>query len=156
MYATEWEFEALLEYLKYSRGCDFTGYKRSNLVRRFHVRMRELKIDSYADYLHYLQSHSQEYIPLLNTVLINLTSFFRDRASWEYLANELIPKIIASKQPDEPIRVWSAACASGQELYSLIILFAEVLGIESCLQRLQFIATDWDKDALSQDGENVV
>lgn len=150
MSAAEWEFEALLEYLKYSRGCDLTGYKRSNLMRRFRVRMRELKIDSYLDYLHYLQRHSQEYIPLLNTVLINLTSFFRDRASWEYLANELIPQILASKQPDEPIRVWSAACASGQELYSLIILFAEVLGIESCLQRLQFIATDWDQDALSQ------
>ncbi|EDX74014.1 CheR methyltransferase, SAM binding domain [Coleofasciculus chthonoplastes PCC 7420] len=150
MSAAEWELETLLEHLKYSRGCDLTGYKRSSLERRFHVRMRQLKIDSYADYLHYLQRHSQEYIPLLNTVLINLTSFFRDRASWEYLANELIPKIIASKQPDESIRVWSAACASGQEVYSLIILFAEVLGIESCLQRLQFIATDWDKDALSQ------
>lgn len=150
MSTAEWELEALLEYLKYSRGCDLTGYKRSSLVRRFRVRMGELKIDSYEDYLHYLQSHSQEYIHLLNTVLINLTSFFRDRDSWEYLANELIPKIIASKQPDEPIRVWSAACASGQEVYSLIILFAEALGIESCLQRLKFFATDWDKDALSQ------
>ncbi|WP_446393057.1 CheR family methyltransferase [Coleofasciculus sp. E1-EBD-02] len=142
--------ETLLEYLKYSHGCDLTGYKRPSLERRFLVRMRELKIDSYLDYLHYLQSHSQESIHLLNTVLINLTSFFRDRASWEYLANELIPTIIASKQPDEPIRVWSAACASGQEVYSVVILFAEALGIESCLQRLQFIATDWDKDALSQ------
>lgn len=150
MPAAEWEMETLLEYLKYSRGCDLTGYKRPSLERRFRVRMRELKIDSYLDYLHYLQRHSQEYIPLLNTVLINLTSFFRDRASWEYLANELIPTIIASKQPDEPIRVWSAACASGQEVYSVVILFAEALGIESCLQRLQFIATDWDKDALSQ------
>lgn len=150
MSAAQWEFEALLDYLKYSRGCDLTGYKRSSLERRFLVRMRELKIDSYLDYLHYLQKHSQEYIPLLNTILINLTSFFRDRASWEYLANDIIPAIIASKQPDEPIRVWSAACASGQEVYSLVILFAEALGIESCLQRLKFIATDWDKDALSQ------
>ncbi|MEQ8960346.1 MAG: protein-glutamate O-methyltransferase CheR, partial [Coleofasciculus sp. C2-GNP5-27] len=57
MSAAEWEFDALLEYLKYSRGCDLTGYKRSNLMRRFRVRMRELKIDSYLDYLHYLQRH---------------------------------------------------------------------------------------------------
>ncbi|MFP4098991.1 CheR family methyltransferase [Coleofasciculus sp.] len=150
MSAAQWEFEALLDYLKYSRGCDLTGYKRSSLERRFLVRMRELKIDSYLDYLHYLQIHSQEYIHLLNTVLINLTSFFRDRASWEYLANDIIPAIIASKQPDEPIRVWSAACASGQEVYSVVILFAEALGIESCLQRLRLFATDLDEDALSQ------
>lgn len=150
MSAAEWELETLLEHLKYSHGCDLTGYKRPSLERRFLVRMRELKIDSYLDYLHYLQSHSQESIHLLNTVLINLTSFFRDRACWEYLANDIIPAIIASKQPDEPIRVWSAACASGQEVYSVVILFAEALGIESCLHRLQFIATDWDKDALSQ------
>lgn len=150
MSTAEWEFEALLEYLKNSCGCDLVGYKRSSLGRRFRCRMRELKIDSYLDYLYYLQSHSEEYIPLLNTVLINQTSFFRDRASWEYLGNDIIPNIIASKQPDEPIRVWSAACASGQEVYSLVILFAEMLGIESCLQRLQFFATDLDQDALSQ------
>jgi two-component system CheB/CheR fusion protein len=144
------EFEALLDYLKHSRGCDLTGYKRSTLMRRFQYRMRSININSYQSYRQYLQSEPSEWLALLDDVLINVTTFFRDRDSWDYLANETIPKIIASKEPDEPIRVWSAACASGQEAYSLIILFAEALGIESCLQRVKFYATDVDEAALRQ------
>jgi two-component system CheB/CheR fusion protein len=155
----EREFETLLDYLKHRRGCDLTGYKRSTLTRRFARRMQEIKIDNYRDYLHYLQRHPDECIALLDTVFINVTNFFRDseallrsadREAWDYLATEIIPQIIASKEPQEPIRVWSAACASGQEVYSLIILFAEALGIESCVQRVQFYATDVDKAALEQ------
>lgn len=144
------EFEAVLEYLKHSHCCDLTGYKRSTLMRRFTHRMQEIKIDTYPDYLYYLQSHPEECSALLDTVLINVTTFFRDRDAWDYLAHGIIPRIIASKKSDEPIRVWSAACASGQEVYSLIILFAEALGIESCLQRVQFYATDVDEAALRQ------
>ena len=146
----EREFEALLNYLKHSRGCDLTGYKYSTLMRRFARRMQEIKIDSYQNYLHYLQSHSKECSALLDTIFINVTTFFRDHDAWEYLANEIIPKIIANHEPQEPIRVWSAACASGQEVYSLVILFAEALGIESCLHRVQFYATDVDEAALGQ------
>ena len=144
------EFEALLDYLKHNRGCDLTGYKRPSLMRRFARRMQDIKIDSYQDYLHYLQNHSEECSALLDTVLINVTTFFRDRDAWDYLAKEIIPQILTSKETDERIRVWSAACASGQEVYSLIILFAEALGIESCLQRVLFYATDVDEAALRQ------
>lgn len=144
------EFEALLDYLKHNRDCDLTGYRRSTLQRRFQHRMQSININSYQDYLKYLQIHSEEWAALLNDVLINVTGFFRDRDTWDYLANEIIPKIIASKQPDEPIRVWSAACASGQEVYSLIMLFAEALSSESCLERVQFYATDVDEAAIKQ------
>lgn len=144
------EFEALLNYLKHSRGCDLTGYKRSTLMRRFQNRMQSININSYQRYRQYLQSDPSEWLALLDDVLINVTTFFRDRDAWVTLANETIPQIIASKEPDEPIRVWSAACASGQEAYSLIILFAEALGIESCLQRVKFYATDIDEAALRQ------
>lgn len=95
-----------------------------------------------------MQSHADEWLALLDDVLINVTNFFRDRDAWDYLANEIIPKIIASKQPDEIIRVWSAGCASGQEVYSLVLLFAEALGINEYLQRVQFFATDVDEAAL--------
>lgn len=144
------EFEALLDYLKHSRGCDLTGYKRSTLMRRFQHRMQSINMNSYQSYRQHLQSAPSECLALLDDVLINVTTFFRDRDAWVTLANEIIPKIIASNQPDEPIRVWSAACASGQEVYSLIILFAEALGIEFCLQRVRFYATDVDEDALLQ------
>jgi two-component system, chemotaxis family, CheB/CheR fusion protein len=144
------EFEALLDYLNHSRGCDLTGYKRSTLMRRFQHRMQSININSYQSYRQYLQSEPSEWLALLDDVLINVTTFFRDRDAWATLANEIIPQIIASKEPDEPLRVWSAACASGQEVYSLVILFAEALGIESCLQRVKFYATDVDEAALGQ------
>ncbi|MBD2778420.1 protein-glutamate O-methyltransferase CheR [Iningainema sp. BLCCT55] len=144
------EFETLLDYLKHSRGCDLTSYKRSSLMRRFQRRMQRIDIDTYQSYLEYLQCHSHENLALLDDVLINVSSFFRDHDTWQYLALEIIPKIIASKQPDEPIRVWSAGCATGQEICSLLILLAEALGIESCLQRVQCFATDVDESALAQ------
>lgn len=144
------EFEALLQYLKHHRGCDLTSYKRSTLIRRFHHRMQSIRINSYKDYLKYLQIHSEEYHLLFNDILINVTSFFRDRDAWEYLATDIIPRILANKQPHESIRVWSAGCAGGQEIYSLLILLAEALGIETCLQQVQCFATDADEDALQQ------
>ncbi|PSF35440.1 chemotaxis protein CheR [Aphanothece hegewaldii CCALA 016] len=144
------ELESLLNYLKNSRGCDLTGYKRSSLLRRFRFRMQQININSYQEYLKYLQNNSEEWLTLLNTVLINYTGFFRDRSSWDYLAKEIIPKIIASKQKNESIRVWVAGCASGEEVYSLVMLWAEALGIESCLERVQFYATDIDEEAIKE------
>lgn len=144
------EFEALLDYLKYSRGCDLTGYKRSSLTRRVGHRMRCINIDSYQHYLQYLQCHEQEHLALLSDVLINFTNFFRDRQVWTYLETEIIPRIITNKQPDEPIRVWSAGCASGAETYSLAILLAEALGIEQFRQRVRLYGTDVDADAVMQ------
>ncbi len=144
------EFEALLTHLKHKQGCDLTGYKRSSLIRRFRRRMEEINIDNYQSYLQYLEYQPEEYLALLDQVLINVTSFFRDRDAWDYLATHIIPKIIDNKQPDEPIRVWSAGCASGQEIYSLLMLLAEALGIESCLRRVQCYATDVDESALKQ------
>ncbi len=146
----EQEFEALLGYLKHHQGYDLTSYKRSTLRRRFAHRMQSININSYQDYLQYLQSHTDEWLALLDDVLINVTSFFRDRDAWNYLASDIIPKIIASKQPDEIIRVWSAGCASGQEVYSLVILLAEALGINEYLQRVQLFATDVDEAAVEQ------
>lgn len=144
------EFEALLDYLKHNQKCDLTGYKRSSLIRRFQHRMQSINIDSYQSYLQHLQTYSEEDLALLDNVLINVTSFFRDRDAWEYLATAIVPKIIANKQPNEPIRVWSAGCSTGQEVYSLLILLAEALGIESCLQQVRCFATDADEAALWQ------
>src|SRR5499426_1380559 len=92
------EFEALIEYLKNNRGFDFSGYKRSSLRRRMGKRMQALRIEHYGDYLDYLEVHPEEFIQLFNTILINVTSFFRDTASWEVLAAEVIPKLLAAKE----------------------------------------------------------
>ncbi len=144
------EFEDLLQYLKRSRGFDFTGYKRASLRRRVDKCIREVGLPDYAAYIDYLEVHPDEFARLFNTVLINVTAFFRDTPSWEYLAEEIIPRMIASKSSDEPIRLWSAGCASGQEAYSLAMIFAEALGPEAFKARVKIYATDIDDDALTQ------
>jgi two-component system CheB/CheR fusion protein len=143
-------FEPLLLYLQQSRGFDFTGYKRSTLMRRVQKRMSTVGISDFAEYMDYLQVHPDEFAQLFNTILINVTSFFRDPDTWAFLGREVIPRIIESKAPDEPIRCWCAGVASGEEPYSLAILLAEALGVEQFRQRVKIYATDVDEEALSQ------
>jgi two-component system CheB/CheR fusion protein len=144
------QFEAVLDYLRNSRGFDFTGYKRLSLMRRMNKRLYALQISNYGEYLDYLQVHPDEFAVLFNTILINVTSFFRDQAAWEFLSHEVIPHILSKKEPDEALRIWSAGCASGEEAYSLAMVLAESLGIEGFRQRVKIYATDVDEEALAQ------
>ncbi len=143
-------FEALLEYLRRSRGFDFVGYKRSSLQRRVTKRMQVHHIDNFGDYLEYLKAHPEEFPSLFNTILINVTGFFRDLTAWEHLATHVLPQIIKHKSPEEPLRFWIAGCASGEEAYTLAILLAETLGMEECLRWVKIYATDVDEEALAQ------
>ena len=143
------EFEALIRYIQESRGLDFRGYKRTSLQRRIRRRMEDVGCDDFAIYHGFLEAHPQEFIDLLDTVLINVTSFFRDPDSWEVLKQEVVPRIIARKGDGGHIRIWSAGCASGQEPYSLAMLFAEQLGSEDFCRRVKVYATDLDDAALS-------
>ena len=144
------EAESLLEYLRGSRGFDFTGYKRSSLLRRIDKRMQSVAASRYPDYVDYLEVHPEEFEHLFNTILINVTHFFRDEPAWRMLADEIIPGIIGAKKPSDLIRVWSAGCASGEEAYSLAILFAEAMGPETFRERVKIYATDLDEDALNR------
>jgi len=143
------DLENLLEYIKRNRGFDFSGYKRASLTRRIRKRMQSIGVESYSDYLDYLEVHPDEFVELFNTILINVTTFFRDPQAWEYIASEIIPQIIASKQATTPVRVWSAGCASGEETYTIAILLAEALGIEEYIARVKVFGTDVDLDALN-------
>jgi len=144
------EFEVLLDYLRRSRGFDFVGYKRLSLMRRVSHRMQMVGIENFGDYRDFLEVHPEEFVQLFNTILINVTSFFRDEPAWEYLAQNVIPRILASKAAGEPVRVWCAGCASGEEAYTLAILLSEVMGSEAFLQRVKLYATDIDEEALVQ------
>jgi two-component system CheB/CheR fusion protein len=144
------EFEQLLEYLRRSRGFDFTGYKRTSLMRRVNKRMNMLGSTSYAGYTDYLEVHPEEFGRLFDTILINVTAFFRDPSAWEAIREQVIPRILAGKRAGDPIRVWTAGCASGEEAYSLAMLLAEALGIEAFRERVKIYATDVDEEALSR------
>ena len=144
------DFENLLQYLRTNRGFDFTGYKRSTLMRRVTKQMESLNIETFTNYQDYLEVHPDEFKALFNTILINVTAFFRDHLAWEYLAKNIIPNIIKNKQKNEQVRIWSAGCASGEEAYTLAIIVAEILGIEDFRHRVKIYATDIDEEALNQ------
>ncbi|MET7702967.1 CheR family methyltransferase [Streptomyces sp. NPDC005485] len=144
------ELESLLGFLRDARGFDFTGYKRSTLGRRIRKRMAEVDVASYPDYRDRLETDSGEFNALFNTILINVTSVFRDPDAWTFLQREVVPEVIAQREPDEEIRVWSAGCSSGEEAYSLAIMFAEALGNEEAMSRVKIYGTDVDEEALRE------
>jgi len=144
------DFTALLEYLRENRGFDFTGYKPSSLMRRIGKRMQMVNVQGYVNYIDYLEVHPDEFTHLFNTILINVTAFFRDSSAWEYLAQEIMPQLIVSSNLDPAIRVWSAGCASGEETYTLAMMLAEALGVEAFRERVKIFATDADEEALQQ------
>lgn len=143
-------FEALMDYLRQSHSFDFTGYKRSSLVRRVEYRMQTIKIENYDDYGDYLKANPEEFTPLFNTIEVNFTSFFRNPSVWDYVTESIIPRIIAGKSSEESIRVWSAGCASGEETYTLASVLAEALGVEQFRSRVKIYGTDIDEEALNQ------
>ena len=146
----EHDVVALLAYLKNSRGFDFTGYKRASLLRRIDKRIQRLGLTTYAEYTDYLEVHPEEFSHLFNTILINVTRFFRDPGAWDYLATEIIPQIVERKEPGESLRIWCAGCASGEEPYTLAMVLAESLGVEQLSERVKIYATDVDEHALDR------
>ncbi|RJL25227.1 PAS domain-containing protein [Bailinhaonella thermotolerans] len=136
--------------LKEMRGFDFTGYKRSTLQRRIARRMDALRCKTFEEYRDRLEVEPGEYALLFDSLLINVTGFFRDPPAWESLRDNVLPRLIAAKHPAQPIRVWSAGCATGQEAYSVAMLLADMLGLAEFRDRVKIYATDLDENALQE------
>ena len=143
------QWSNLLAYLLNSRGFDFHGYKPASLARRIRKRMDTVGIDNFAAYQDYLEVHPNEFGSLFNTILINVTSFFRDPAAWDVVRTVALPEIISSRPPGEPIRAWCAGCATGEEAYTVAMLLAEALGWDGFRERVKIYATDVDEEALN-------
>ncbi|MCA1553079.1 MAG: PAS domain-containing protein, partial [Chloroflexi bacterium] len=143
------EFEALLEYLHSTRGFDFTAYKRSSLQRRMSKRINQVGVSTYDEYRDYLEVHPDEFPQLFNTILINVTDFFRDRDTWQYVRESILPRIIANRHSRGGIRMWCAGCASGEEAYTLAMLLCDALGLDEFYLRTKLYATDVDEHALN-------
>ena len=141
--------ELVLNHLKESRAFDFTGYKRGTLARRIEKRMEQVGVGSHEEYVDHLEVHPDEFEPLLNTILINVTSFFRDPDAWDAVRELVIPRLLAER-PEGQYRLWSAGCSSGQEAYSAVMLFADAIGLDGVRDRLKVYATDIDEEALDQ------
>ena len=119
-------------------------------MRRVHRRMQVVELEGFDNYQDYLEVHPEEFMQLFNTILINVTAFFRDPLAWDYLSQEVIPSLLAGKKAGEPIRAWSAGCASGEEAYTLAMMLAEAVGIETFREQVKVYATEVDEEALAQ------
>ncbi len=152
------KFEALLEFLRRSRGFDFTAYKRSTLMRRCYKRMQAVGAEDYQEYGRYLEANPDEFERLFDTILINVTSFYRDKSPWDFVRDEILPAMLERRGPGQRIRVWSAGCSTGEEAYTLAMLLAETLSrlygegqaLEILSSSVQIYATDVDEHALQQ------
>lgn len=138
----------LLDRLREKLQFDFSGYKTGTLMRR--IRRREIATGcaDLAAYLAWIEAHPEELDLLARDILISVTAFFRDREAFEALRH-VIHELCNRKPPGSEIRVWVAGCASGEEAYSIAMLFADALGERQSLHRVQIFATDIDDDALN-------
>ncbi|HEY8098115.1 MAG TPA: protein-glutamate O-methyltransferase CheR, partial [Methylobacter sp.] len=110
------------------------------------------QIDSIADYVHNLRENTQELDLLFKELLIGVTNFFRDPAVWEHLKTSAIPALLTKYPSGKTLRAWVPACSTGEEAYSLAIIFKDVIGQNQLqhLFKLQIFATDLDQDAIER------
>jgi two-component system CheB/CheR fusion protein len=135
----------VLALLRVRTKLDFRYYRKKMLRRRIERRMSLSHFNQLSDYLSFLREHPDELQQLAKDLLISVTSFFRDPEAWHALETEVIAPLVRAKQPDDPLRVWSAGCATGEEAYSLGML---VLGQVAAAQkdcRVQIFGTDIDE-----------
>jgi two-component system CheB/CheR fusion protein len=144
--------EKIFILLRAQTGHDFSLYKKSTVYRRVERRMGLHQIDRIANYVRYLRENPCEAELLFKELLIGVTGFFRDPAVWEELKGKVIPQILAARKDGGVIRAWTPGCSTGEEAYSLAMVFKEALekAMPSAGFSLQIFATDLDKDAIEK------
>ena len=154
---TQSALEKAVILLRAHTGHDFSLYKRNTLYRRIERRMGIHQITKMTAYVRYLQENSQELDLLFKELLIGVTNFFRDPAAWEQLRTQAIPALLASRSPGQALRAWVPGCSTGEEAYSLAIVFKEA--VEQAKPKgnfaMQIFATDLDRDAIDKARQGV-
>lgn len=140
--------DKILGLLSKKTGTDFSNYKSATISRRLKKRMATLKIENLDEYWSYLEEHPAESDKMFHTILIGVTTFFRDTNAFEVLRKHL-EALIKKREPSEPIRIWVPGSSTGEEAYSIAILLHEILQDEISNYRIQIFATDIDENALS-------
>jgi chemotaxis methyl-accepting protein methylase len=142
-------FHALLDKVELERGFACSSYKHSCLRRRIKTRMRMRGAGTYEDYIQILETDPREMDRLVAALTINVTRFFRNHAVWDAVASQVVPDVWSREIDD--VRIWSAGCASGEEAYSLAMLFhrhVAVNGMLAQIDRLKITGTDVDAEAI--------
>lgn len=150
-------FDDIMTLLRSKTGHDFSSYKKNTVNRRIERRMGIHQIDKIDSYVRFLQENPQELELLFKEFLIGVTSFFRDPMEWELLKDKVIPALLAQRSPNDTLRVWVSGCSTGEEAYSLAIVFNEVLNQLKPSEdfSMQIFATDLDSKAINKAREGV-
>ena len=143
--------DQVIALLHLQTGHDFSQYKKSTISRRIERRMGLHQLSRISDYLRYLRENPPESELLFNELLIGVTRFFRDADVWNTLKTEVIPALLANHPDGAVLRAWTPGCSTGEEAYSLAMVFKEVLKEANLTQRysLQIFASDLDKAAIA-------
>ncbi|AKB80570.1 Chemotaxis protein methyltransferase CheR [Methanosarcina horonobensis HB-1 = JCM 15518] len=146
------EFEPLKRVITESTGFNCEQYKEAHFRRRVNVRVRATNSENYAEYLRLLRKDSKEHDYLIKALTINVSEFFRNPETFRVIEKEVIPFLIKSRSDSliRSIRIWSAGCATGEEVYSLAILLHRVLGKDLDRYRISIIGTDIDNLSLEK------
>jgi chemotaxis methyl-accepting protein methylase/CheY-like chemotaxis protein len=146
--SAEHALQRILKALRARTGHDFRHYKRATVLRRIERRLQVNGLPDLQAYQRFVGTHPDETGALLRDMLIGVTNFFRDREAFEAVEREVVPDIFASKAEADPLRVWVAGCSTGEEAYSLAMLFSENKAEGTGLAKLQIFATDLDQQAI--------
>ncbi len=142
------QLPAICTLLNTSLGRDFSQYKPGTLMRRIQRRMHVRRTDQVPDYLEQLRTRPEEAELLFHELLIGVTRFFRDGDTFEAVETRILPGLLADLPGGEPIRVWVAGCATGEEAYTMAILLKEALAASGRPRTIQIFATDIDARAI--------
>ncbi len=140
--------DRIFSMIAHKTGTDFSKYKPTTVLRRIDKRLEALELETIDLYYDFIELNPQELDILFRTMLIGVTEFFRDMDAFEAL-KQYLATIVQARQHREPIRVWCVGCATGEEAYTMAILFAEILGEDIDKYRVQIFATDIDEHAIS-------
>jgi two-component system CheB/CheR fusion protein len=144
--------EKIVILLRSDSGHDFSLYRRSTLYRRVERRMGIHQLAKISAYVRYLQENPQELGILFKELLIGVTNFFRDPPVWQLMGKKVLPALLAGRPEGTVLRAWVAGCSTGEEAYTLAMIFAETLKQTKAAENysLQIYATDLDKDAIEK------
>jgi PAS domain S-box-containing protein len=129
---------------------DFSSYKANTVLRRIERRMAVHETGGFGKYIALLREDPLEAKALCQDILIGVTSFFRDPEAFEVLRQEVIPRLFAERDPDEPVRIWHACCSTGEEVYSTAMLIREYLDEQRLDVKVKLFATDIDEAAIAR------
>ena len=142
------DLKIIFELLHKQTGVDFSHYKMPTIKRRLTHRMLQCDVKTIKEYAKLLVKKNNEADLLYRSLLINVTSFFRDTEAFTYLKTTFLPKLLKSKLPGETLRIWVPACSSGEEAYTLAMLLTELQDKKTKKIPVQIFATDLSEQAI--------